>query len=130
MNTKIKKVLLWGAVSVLGVAGTRFFFGLFGGFEGHERGGMGRGHGEFHTGMHGAHHSSDFSWLGMLLFLLIIGAAATFGLRWFKKKVELDTFEKFAADLPASNVSTPVNKSNADILDNWEKEQKSDKEGS
>ncbi|MCM3789279.1 hypothetical protein M3221_12795 [Domibacillus indicus] len=135
MNEKIKQVLFWGTVSVSGLAGVNFFLNLFERSEGHERYGyahqMGRGHGggpAFHADMHGPHHGGDFSWLVMMLLLTVAGTAAIFAYRWYKKKDKADAFQQFVTNVPASKTSPPINQSNADILDSWEKEQKLEKE--
>ncbi|WP_050182852.1 hypothetical protein [Domibacillus robiginosus] len=123
MNAKTEKALLWAAVTLSTFAGIGFFLSLFESPERHEYSHqMGRGHrggAEFYP----AHHGSDFSWIGIWLFLAAAGAVVIFVFRWFKKKGKVDAFQKFVTDAPVSNTSPPINKSNADILDNWEKEQ-------
>ena len=134
MNKKVKRIFIWVSLTAIFVLGVHFFLRLLGGL--HERRFIDRhsmmmdrgGRYEFrsHQMMHGPNHFHDFSWVGLLLFLLIAFAIVTFIFKKLVKKGQANRVNQFSLDTTSFN--TPVNRSNADLLDKWEKNILSKKE--
>ncbi|MFB7142270.1 hypothetical protein ACFCYN_21830 [Gottfriedia sp. NPDC056225] len=127
MNKRVKRIFTWTSLTLVFVVAVHFFLRLLGGL--HERRFvdrhamiMDRG-GRYDYGspgmMHGPHHFHDFSWFGLVLFLLIALAIVTFIFKKFIKKGQASSTNQFSFD--TSNFNTPVNRTNADLLDKWEK---------
>jgi hypothetical protein len=126
---------MWATIMVFFFIVIQFLVKLLGGFRMSSPDpyshyiGRGRGPGfESQHMMHGLHHGQDFSWIGVILFLLLAFAVATLLVRWLRKKGENDSLQQFIMDTPLADPNTPVNKSNADLLDKWEKNQTTKKE--
>ncbi|WHY01205.1 hypothetical protein [Neobacillus sp. DY30] len=93
MNTRVKLGIIWGAIITSGLVVMNFFLHLAGGHQtnvgfqngfrpegrGHHGG---RGH---HPLINGPHHGGEFSWFGLLLFLMIGLALLVLIVRWVRK---------------------------------------------
>ncbi|WP_409304081.1 hypothetical protein [Peribacillus sp. SCS-155] len=126
MTAKWIKTIFWGGVISPFVLGVYFLFGgysvLAAGPHGHGPGGMGPrgGFGGGHHGMHGPHHGGGFSWLGTLLFVIIVAAIVVFLVKWLRKKSKAASMQQFIdTSLIASRTQHVSN--NDTILDQWEK---------
>ncbi|WP_088014540.1 hypothetical protein [Gottfriedia acidiceleris] len=134
MNKKVKRIVTWVSLTAVFVLGMHFYLRLLGGF--HERRFEDRhsmimdrgGRNDFrsHQMMHGPHHFHDFSWIGLVLFLLIAFAVVTFIFKKLVKKGQASRVNQISLDTTSFN--TPVNRTNADVLDKWEKNLLSKKE--
>jgi H+/Cl- antiporter ClcA len=128
MNTKVKLAIFWGVMIASALVVINFFLHLLGGnqtnvvFQNGFRP-EGRGH---HGGrgphqfMNGSHHGGDFSWLGLLLFLIIGLAILVLILRWVRRKAKNSAMQQFI-ETPVTGSHIPVINQNASILDHWEK---------
>ena len=128
MNTKVKLAIFWGVMIASALVVINFFLHLLGGnqtnvlFQNGFRP-EGRGH---HGGrgphqfMNGPHHGGEFSWLGLLLFLIIGLAIVVLILRWVRRKAKNSAMQQFI-ETPVTGSHIPVINQNASILDHWEK---------
>ena len=135
MNKRVKRIFTWVSITAVFVLGVQFFLRLLGGF--HERRFADYQHSMFmdrggrnefrsHQIMHGPHHFHDFSWIGLVLFLLIAIAVVTFIFKKLVKKGQASQVNQISLDTTSFN--TPINRTNADLLDKWEKNLLSKKE--
>ena len=129
MNTKVKLAIFWGVVVTSVVLGINIVLHLLGGLhskpvaivngfrpEGRRHHG-GMGHHQF---MNGPHHGGDFSWLGLLAFLIIGLAVLVLIVRWIRKKAKKPAMQQFI-ETPVTGSHIPVINHNASLLDKWEK---------
>ena len=126
MNSKWKKMIFWGAFLTPMVLGIYLFLGgnsaLAAGPHGHAPNGMGpRGDfGGHHLMYGGPHHAGGFSWLGLLLFLIIGIGLLIFLMKWTRKKAKASSMQQFI-DTSLMSSQKPIANQHASILDQWEK---------
>jgi H+/Cl- antiporter ClcA len=128
MNTRVKLAIFWGVIITSALVVINFFLHLLGGnqtnvlFQNGFRP-EGRGH---HGGrgphqfMNGPHHGGEFSWLGLLLFLIIGLAIVVLIVRWVRRKAKNSAMQQFI-DTPVVGSHIPIVNQNASMLDQWEK---------
>jgi H+/Cl- antiporter ClcA len=128
MNTRVKLAIFWGVIIASALVVINFFLHLLGGnqtnvvFQNGFRP-EGRGH---HGGrgphqfMNGSHHGGEFSWLGLLLFLIIGLAIVVLIVRWVRRKAKNSAMQQFI-ETPVTSSHIPVVNQNASMLDQWEK---------
>ena len=124
MNFKSKKTIFWGAIITPIVLGVYFLLGgysaLAAGPHGHgpermgPRGGFGGGH-----MMNGTHHGG-FSWIGLLIFLIIGIAILVFLVKWLRKKSKASSMQQLI-DTSLMSSHKPMINQNVSILDQWER---------
>lgn len=135
MNTKVKLAIIWGAVITIVLLAANAVLHLFANRQNyvvvtngfHPRG---RGHhGGFgpHPGMNIHHYGEDFSWMGLLLFLMIGLAVLVLLVRWLRKKSKTSAMQQLI-ETPLAGSHTKVMTSNAMLLDRWEKNLRNKKE--
>jgi H+/Cl- antiporter ClcA len=128
MNTRVKLAVIWGVIITSALVVINFFLHLLGGHQTNEvfRNGLrpeGRGH---HGGrgphpfMNGHHHGVEFSWLGLLLFLIIGLTLLVLIVKWVRRKAKNSAMQQFI-DTPVTGSHIPVINQNASMLDQWEK---------
>ncbi|MBZ5752410.1 MULTISPECIES: hypothetical protein [Metabacillus] len=125
MNSKVKKVLFWSAITTPMVFGVYFLLGgysaLAAGPHGHGPREMGlRGDFGGHHMMYSHHHGGGFSWWGLLLFLIIGIAVLVLFVKWLRKKAKATSMQQFI-DTSIMNSHKPMMNQNESILDQWEK---------
>ncbi|WP_042354494.1 hypothetical protein [Bacillus rubiinfantis] len=130
MNMKLKKGLFWGALITPIVIAISFLCGggnaFARGFHGHGGnpggpGGMGHqgGFGGGHQMMQGPHQGGGFSWLGLLLVIIIVTAVVVFLVKWLRRKSKASAMKQFI-DTSLMSSYSPTIEQNATILDQWE----------
>lgn len=143
MSARVKKGIFWGAIVAFILVGINIVRHLFeprrqfsvgpngfrsGGMMGSQGGMMGRqssfGRHEF---MYGHHHGGDFPIFGVLLFLIIAAAIVILVWRWLRRKTKFSSMQQLI-DTPFVSSHTPVSTFNGNILDQWEKSLKNQKE--
>ncbi|NWQ42415.1 hypothetical protein MLOOGBEN_17070 [Bacillus sp. EB106-08-02-XG196] len=128
MNTRVKLAIFWGVMITAALVVINFFLHLLGGhqtnvvfrngFRPEERGHHGgRGPRQF---MNGPHHGEEFSWLGLLFFLIIGLAILILIVRWVRRKARNSAMQQFI-DTPVVGSHSPIINQNASMLDKWEK---------
>lgn len=120
----VRKAIFWGGMITLIILGFNL---LIGGHQiryGHvpPRGGFGG-----HHFMYGPHHGGGFSWLGFLIFLLIIITSLVLFAKWLKRRAKKSSMQQFIDTSLASSYK-PIMNQNDSILDQWEKNLKNNKE--
>jgi hypothetical protein len=70
--------------------------------------------------MNGHHHGVEFSWLGLLLFLIIGLTLLVLIVKWVRRKAKNSAMQQFI-DTPVTGSHIPVINQNASMLDQWEK---------
>jgi uncharacterized membrane protein len=143
LSARVKLGIFWGAIAAFIIVGINVIRHLFesrrqfsGGPNGFRSGGMmgtqggmmnrqgGFGRNEF---MYAHHHGGDFHIFGVLLFLIIAAAIVIFVLRWLRRKTKSSSMQQLI-DTPFVSSHTPVSNMNGNILDQWEKSLKDQKE--
>lgn len=134
---KLKKGIFWGVMIAAMVLVVNVLQYLFGGASvmahGPGRGGFGQPHGGmrpqggFGHQMMGGPHQGGLHWIGTIITLAIIIAAAVFLVKWLKKKSKAASMRQFI-DTSLISSHTPVNNQNANLIDQWEKTITSKKE--
>ncbi|MEH7012932.1 hypothetical protein V7087_19320 [Neobacillus niacini] len=128
MNTRVKLAIIWGVIITSILLVINFSLHLLGGFhnkvvvvngfrpEGRRHhGGMGP-----HQFMNGPHHGGEFSWFGLLLFLIIGLVALALIVRWVRRKAKNSAMQQFI-ETPVVGSHIPIVNQNASMLDQWEK---------
>jgi H+/Cl- antiporter ClcA len=128
MNTRVKLAILWGVMITAVLVVINFFLHLLGGNQNNVvfQNGFrpeGRGHHGTrgpHQFMNGPHHGGEFSWFGLLLFLIIGLAVLVLIVKWVRRKAKNSAMQQFI-DTPVVGSHIPIVNQNASMLDQWEK---------
>jgi uncharacterized membrane protein len=143
LSARVKLGIFWGAIVAFILVGINIVRHLFepyrqfsggpngfrsGGMMGSQGGMMGRqgGFGR-HVYMYGPHHGGGFHVFGFLLFLIIAAAIVILVMRWLRRKANSSSMQQLI-DTPFVSSHTPVGTMNGNILDQWEKSLKNQKE--
>lgn len=128
MNAKVKLAIFFGVVITSILLMVNFFLHLFARqpeyvvvTKGFHPGGRGY-HGGFgaHAVMRAPHHGGDFSWIGLLLFLIIGLAVVVLLAKWLSRKSKKSSIKRLIETPIAGSYTTVINR-NAQVLDQWEK---------
>ncbi|MDQ0973950.1 H+/Cl- antiporter ClcA [Neobacillus niacini] len=129
MNTRVKLAIFWGVIITSALVVINSFLHLLGGqqtnvvFQNSGFRPEGRGH-HFgrgpHQFMNGPHHGGDFSWFGLLLFLIVGLTLLVLIVKWVRRKAKNSAMQQFI-DTPVVGSHIPIINQNASMLDQWEK---------
>lgn len=128
MKAKVKLAIFFGVVITSILLIVNFFLHLFANqpqqvvvMKGFHAGGRGhRGGFETHAVMRVPHHGGDFSWMGLLLFLVIGLAVVVLLVKWLSNKSKKSSIKRLI-ETPVTGSYTTVFNRNAQVLDQWEK---------
>jgi uncharacterized membrane protein len=150
LSARVKLGIIWGAIAAFIIVGINVIRHLFdsrrqfsGGTNGFRSGGMMSSQGGMmgnqggmmnrqggfgrHAFMDGHHHGGDFHIFGVLLFLIIAAAIVILVMRWLRRKTKSSSMQQLI-DTPFVSSHTTVSSMNGNILDQWEKSLKDQKE--
>lgn len=126
MKAKVKLAIFFGVVITSILLMVNFFFHLFVNqpqqvVVTRHPGGRGQ-HGGFeaHAIMRAPHHGGDFSWMGLLLFLVIGLAVVVLLVKWLSNKSKKSSMQRLIETPVTGSYTTVINR-NAQVLDQWEK---------
>jgi H+/Cl- antiporter ClcA len=128
MNTRVKLAILWGVMITAALVVINFILHLAGGYQTNvvfQNGFRPEGRGHHggrgpHPFMNGPHHGGEFSWFGLLLFLIIGLAILVLIVRWVRKKAKNSAMQQFMVTTVVGS-HIPIVNQNASMLDQWEK---------
>lgn len=128
MKAKVKLAIFFGVVITSILLIVNFFLHLFANqpqqvvvMKGFHPGGRGH-HGGFetHAVMRAPYHGTDFSWMGLLLFLVIGLAVVVLLVKWLSNKSKKSSMQRLIETPVTGSYTTVINR-NAQVLDQWEK---------
>lgn len=135
MKSKENKGILFVVVAVVIAVVIKFFLNVLGGFltffGSPHHPPIGRDHGArlgHHHFMHGPQFGGGFHLMDLFVFLIVGLAVAFLLFRWMKKRKKDRSYQHNMMETPIYEPIIPVNNSNKDFLDEWEKKQMSKKE--
>jgi H+/Cl- antiporter ClcA len=120
MNTRVKLAIIWGVIITSALVVMNFFLHLLGGQQtnvvfqnGFRPEGRGRHGGRVpHQFMNGPHHGGEFSWFGLLLFLIIGLALLVLIVKWVRRKAKNSAMQQLI-DTPVAGSHIPIVNQNA-----------------
>jgi H+/Cl- antiporter ClcA len=128
MKAKVKLAIFFGVVITSILLMVNLFLHLFTNqpqqvvvTKGFHPGGRGH-HGGFeaHMVMRASHHGGDFSWMSLLLFLIIGLAVVVLLVKWLSNKSKKSSMQRLIETPVTGSYTTVINR-NAQVLDQWEK---------
>lgn len=127
MNFKLKKTIFWSMIFTTMVLGLSLLIGGYRAFahgpHGHGPGGMGLRGGDFggrHM-MQGPHYGGGFSWLTILVILIIGIVILMITLKWVRRKTKVSSMQQFI-DTSLMTSYKPTLNNQESFLDQWEKQ--------
>jgi H+/Cl- antiporter ClcA len=128
MNIKVKLAVFWGVMITTALVGINFFLHLIGGHQNNvvfQQGFRPEGRGHHggkgtHPFMNGPHHGGDFSWFGLLLFLIVGLALLVLIVKWVRRRAKNSAMQQFI-DTSVAGSHIPIINQNVIMLDQWEK---------
>jgi hypothetical protein len=126
MNTKVKKGIFWGGMVASMILVFNVFHYLFGGLHalaagphGHGPRGMDPHVGFGHQHIIGGYHSG-FSWIWILVFLILGVTAFVLIMKWLRRNAKAAAMQQFI-DTSLMSSHRPLSNQSAHVLDQWEK---------
>jgi hypothetical protein len=125
MNTKVKKGIFWGGIVASIILVINLFHYLFGGLHalaagphGHGPRGLDPRGGFGHPQMMCGHHSG-FSWIWLLVFLILGVTLFVLAAKWLRRNAKAAAMQQFI-DTSLMSSHKPLSNQSANVLDQWE----------